>query len=209
MVHQPLQVSALTAPDHRQPRIVVATALSLALAVPFATLGGCAQAPGDEPEQGAVIGGLAGAAAGAAVAGDEDRLAGALIGAVLGAGGGYLIGQQVDKKNEQEAREAAEKARANPASADAARQARTADVDNNGFVTVDEVIAMEQAGMTDEEMLEKLRATDQVFELGNAERDQLAQAGVSDNVIQRMPELNRDKLPRPTEEGRLSTPSRG
>ncbi len=184
----------------RRPALIVAVAMGLAL--PVAALTGCESAPGDEPEQGAVIGGLAGAAAGAALGGEDNRLEGTIIGAILGAGGGYLIGAEIDKDREEEAREAAEKARQNPASADAARNARTADIDGNGFVTVDEVIAMEEAGLDDEEMIQRLEATGQVFAIGPAERQQLADGGVSDRVIQRMPELNRDRLRR--EDGRLS-----
>src|SRR5687768_15625192 len=129
--------------EHKARRNVIYSALVLALIAPIATLTGCESAPGDEPEQGAVIGGLAGAAAGAALGGEDHRAGGAIIGAILGAGGGYLIGSEIDKRNEEEAREAAERARANPATPDAARSARTADIDGNGFVTVDEVVAME------------------------------------------------------------------
>lgn len=168
------------------------TAVSLALA-PLGSLAGCESAPGDEPEQGAVIGGVGGALAGAAVAGDDDRLLGALIGGVLGAGGGYLIGSQLDKK-EDEAREASERARENPATADQARDARSADVNGDGFVTLDEVIAMEQAGVEDQAMIDRLRATDQVFVLNDSQRDQLRDAGVSNDVIDEMPRLNREQL---------------
>src|SRR5688500_18465497 len=62
---------------------------------------GCENLPGNDKEQGAVLGGLGGAIAGAAVAGDDDRGVGALIGAAIGAGGGYLIGAQRDKENDE------------------------------------------------------------------------------------------------------------
>src|SRR5687767_2803491 len=62
----------------------------------LAPLSGCESLPGGGKEQGAVIGGAGGAAAGAAISKD-NRLLGALIGGVLGAGGGYLIGAKVDK----------------------------------------------------------------------------------------------------------------
>lgn len=48
-------------------------------------------------KNGAVIGGLLGAAAGAAVS-DDDKLKGALIGGALGAGAGALIGQDLDRQ---------------------------------------------------------------------------------------------------------------
>ena len=193
------------ADEHRDTRTVIVAAVSLALAAPVGFLTGCESAPGDEPEQGAAIGGVAGALAGAAVAGDDDRLVGAVIGGILGAGGGYLIGTQLDKKNQEEAREAAEKARQNPASPEQARDATTADVNGDGFVTLDEVIAMEQAGLSDPQMVDRLRATNQVFELSADQRDQLRTAGVSDDVIREMPRLNREQLTR-GEEDRISQP---
>ena len=183
--------AAAIAGDRENPYVMLI--LCFALILPILTMG-CESAPGDEPEQGAVIGGLAGAAAGAAVAGDDDRLAGAIIGGVIGAGGGYIIGSEIDKDREEEARQEAEKARQNPAQPEQARTAATADLNGNGFVTVDEVIAMERAGLTDEEMIRRLEATGQVFQIGESERRQLREGGVSEQVIDRMPQLNRDKL---------------
>ena len=194
--------AAAVAGDQENPFVVLI--LCFALILPILTLG-CESAPGDEPEQGAVIGGVAGAAAGAAVAGDDDRLEGAIIGGIIGAGGGYIIGSEIDKSREEEAREAAERARQNPAQPEQARIASTADLDGNGFVTVDEVIAMERAGLTDEEMIQRLEATGQVFQIGENERRQLREGGVSEQVIDRMPQLNRDKLRQPNndDDGRL------
>ncbi len=55
--------------------------------------------PNQRTKQGALIGGLAGAAAGV-LAGDdaEERRRGAVIGAAIGAGGGAIIGNQLDKQ---------------------------------------------------------------------------------------------------------------
>jgi outer membrane protein OmpA-like peptidoglycan-associated protein len=53
--------------------------------------------PNARTKNGAVIGGLLGAAAGAAVSND-DKLKGALIGGALGAGAGALIGQDLDRQ---------------------------------------------------------------------------------------------------------------
>ena len=54
--------------------------------------------PNGRTKSGAVIGGLVGAVAGAAVAGDGDELKGALIGGALGAGTGALIGADLDRQ---------------------------------------------------------------------------------------------------------------
>src|SRR5689334_8928029 len=98
---------------------------SLVLAAGLTT--GCDSLPGKKREQGAVIGGVGGAAAGAAVS-KNNRVLGALIGGALGAGGGYLIGVQMDhvKNNDKDAAvRASQSGQNNPATADQARNAST------------------------------------------------------------------------------------
>src|SRR5213075_2402548 len=107
---------------------------------------GCENLPGNKQSQGAVIGGATGAAVGAAVA--HNNLLGALIGGLIGAGGGYLIGANVDKitgKDTAGAEQANSRAQSSPATAEQARNATTADVNHDGFVTMDEIVAMKKA----------------------------------------------------------------
>lgn len=55
--------------------------------------------PNQRTKQGAIIGGLVGAATGVIVGDDaEERRRGAVIGGVIGAGGGAIIGNQLDKQ---------------------------------------------------------------------------------------------------------------
>ena len=54
--------------------------------------------PNARTKNGAVIGGILGAAAGVATSGDGDKLKGAIIGGALGAGSGALIGQELDRQ---------------------------------------------------------------------------------------------------------------
>ena len=153
---------------------------------------GCENLPGDEKAQGATIGGVTGAAVGAAVGG-EHRLLGALLGGAIGAGGGYLIGANWDKirgKDSEGAQAASKEAQAQPATVEDAQRATTADLDNDGFVTMDEVVAMERAGFSDEKILERLRATGQVFELTAEQKNYLSSRGVSDNVITQLATIN-------------------
>lgn len=184
------------------------------------TFGGCENLPGDEKTQGAVIGGVGGAAAGAAIGGEDHRLAGGLIGGALGAAGGYVIGQQVEKKRDRDhdydrdydrtgdyerydretadrdrerAIRASEDARARPVSPDAARTARTADVNGDGFVTLDEVVAMRRADLSDSEMIRRLENTGQVFTLGSEQERYLLDNGVSMDVVRAMRSVNRDR----------------
>jgi len=155
----------------------------------------CQELPGERKTQGAVIGGAAGAAVGAAVAKD-NRLLGALIGGALGAGGGYVIAAKTDKietEDRDSAVQAARKAQENPATPEDARRAMTADLNLDGFVTLDEVVAMQQAGFSDEEMLSRMRQTDQIFELTEEHRQYLRDRGVSDAVITQMENINRQE----------------
>jgi hypothetical protein len=157
---------------------------------------GCENLPGDERAQGAAIGGVSGAAVGAAVGGEGNRLLGALLGGAIGAGGGYLIGANWDKitgKDSEGARQAAREAQAQPATVDDAQKAATADLDSDGFVTMDEVVAMERAGFSDEKMVDRLRATGQIFELTAEQKNYLRSRGVSENVITQLASINQDK----------------
>jgi hypothetical protein len=171
---------------------MVSTLLASSLAL--APLAGCDSLPGDKKTQGAVIGGVGGAVAGGALA-KNNRLLGALIGGALGAGGGYLIGSQLDKsdpKNKEEAVRADKRARENPATADDARRARTADINDDGYVTMDEVVAMHKAGLSADEMITRLERTGQFFELTSEQERYLTDQGVPRRVVTAMRDINSD-----------------
>src|SRR5207248_11221693 len=123
-------------------------------------------------------------------------LLGALIGGALGAGGGYLIGVQAEKvKNHDKegAVQASQNGQRSPATAEQARNASTADVNGDGFVTLDEVIAMKQAGFSDDEMIRRLQSTGQVFDLSAQNEQDLRNQGVSQGVINAMKSMNRQQ----------------
>ena len=159
------------------------------------SLTGCENLPGQPKTQGAVIGGVGGAAAGAAIGGGKHQVLGALLGGALGAGAGYVIGANKDRivnRDSSGAEQATQQAQSRPASAEEARMATTADLNHDGFVTLDEVAAMREAGFSDQQMLDRMRATGQVFELTQEQQQYLAGRGVSQRVIGDMQELNRD-----------------
>jgi len=160
----------------------------------IATSLGCEGLPGTRETQGAVIGGALGGAAGAAVH-EENRLLGALIGGAIGAGGGYLIGAKTDwfddPDRELRARNAIRDAQTSPATLDDVRRSSTADLDRDGFVTIDELTAMERAGLSDDAILERLRDTGQIFDLSRGQEQDLREAGVSRRVITNMQDINR------------------
>ena len=156
---------------------------------------GCEQLPGSPKTQGAAIGGIGGAAAGAAIGGEDHRLLGAVIGGAIGAGGGYVIGANSDKitgRDRTAAEQSVRTAQTRPATADDALRAQTADLNTDGFVTLDEVVAMRAANFSDQQILDRLAATSQVFELTTEQQDYLRQRGISQYVIDSMLGLNRD-----------------
>ena len=55
------------------------------------------------------------------------------------------------------------------------------------------MVALEQAGLSDEEMLDRLRATNQVFDLTPEQQRYLLEKGVSQGVIDQLPTLNMEK----------------
>jgi hypothetical protein len=121
----------------------------------------------------------------------------ALIGNSLGAGGGFVCGAAKYKieSDKQQTKEAAikssQRAEKDPAKPEDAEKARTADLNNDGFVTVDEVVALRQAELNDAEILSRLARTNQIFDLTEYQQDYLRTRGVSDNVIRDMQHLNR------------------
>lgn len=173
----------------------IAAAGGLGLASALGGLGACDSLPGSKGQQGAVIGGVGGAAAGAIIAKDKPLLGG-LIGGVAGAAGGYLIGANWDKitgKDTHAAEQAVQKSQTSPATAQDARNATTADINNDGFVTLDEVVAMKQAGFSEDEMIKRLQATGQVFDLSPQNEQDLRNQGVTQKVIDGMKAMNREQ----------------
>jgi hypothetical protein len=69
---------------------------------------------------------------------------------------------------------------------------QTAAVNGDGFVTLDEVVVMKLAGLTDRQMLDRLQVTGQVFELTSDQKQYLRDRGISQKVIDEMPRLNRN-----------------
>lgn len=174
-------------------RLVTSMLIGSLSCTPFMV--GCENLPGDEKTQGAVIGGVGGALAGTAIGGKDNRLLGALIGGAAGAGGGYLIGANWDKitgKKKEDAQHANDRAERQPARAEDVEKATTADLNDDGFVTLDEVVAMEKAGLNDSEMIRRLERTGQYFELTRDQEDYLRKHDVSDKVVMAMRDIRPD-----------------
>jgi hypothetical protein len=146
-----------------------------------------------------VIGGVGGAAAGAAL-NKENKVLGALVGGALGAGAGYVIGARTDwfgdPRVKDEADDAINDASRSPATVADVERSSTADLNGDGFVTIDEMVAMERAGLSADEQISRLRATGQAFDLTDAQRQALLNEGVPTKVVNAMDDINRDQRDR-------------
>jgi len=183
----------LSRSSSRQSHVVISSLICAITLSPLAFLTGCENLPGNKETQGAVIGGVGGAAAGALIGGKNHRLLGALIGGAAGAGGGYLVGANWDKitgKKADEAKEADRRAQERPARASDVKNATTADLNDDGFVTLDEVVAMSDAGLSNKDMIRRLEKTQQYFELTSDQEKYLRDHGVSNEVVLAMRDMN-------------------
>lgn len=162
-----------------------------------AVLAGCAQLPYDRTTQTSVGGAAAGAAAGAVLAGDDDEALGALLGGVLGAAAGYVIGAKTDwfgDGNEQALNDTVGRAQSNPATVDDVYGSYDADLNDDGLVTKDELIALSNAGLSSDEIIDRLEATNQVFSVSDAQRQDLLAAGVDPQVVYELNEINQNQV---------------
>ncbi len=119
----------------------------------------------------------------------SDGVIGLLIGGELGADGGNLIGVQLDKsdpKYRDEAVQASHNGEIHPASASDVKNSDSADLNHDGYVTIDEILAMRNAGVGDELMIRRLKNTGQVFELTAHQQNYLRDDAVNQRVIDAM-----------------------
>ncbi|HEY4311667.1 MAG TPA: hypothetical protein VGN12_19635 [Pirellulales bacterium] len=154
--------------------------LSSLLILPFA---GCESLPGNDANKDVVAGGFTNTPRSQPKTGGHFATDDKVVGGLLGADGGFLIGQQPDKNDRAEAQLASDQAQKSPASPAQARQSATADLNKDGFVTLDEVVAMRDAGLDDQQMIHRLQATGQVFFLTQSQADYLLNHGLNRTVV--------------------------
>ncbi len=132
---------------------------------------GC-EYPNGDPNytgSGALIGGGTGAVTGAAIAGQGHGGEGALIGAAVGAVAGGLIGNSMDRQQQERLRQQAPQTYAR--------------VDQGQPLSVADVKALAQAGVDDNVIISQIRNSHTVYHLTAADIIDLRNAGVSNPVI--------------------------
>jgi hypothetical protein len=176
-----------------------AVALTLMAGTVLATpvLTGCQNLPGTPRAQLAVAGAVIGGVIGGAAAG--TWWAGALIGAGIGLVGGWVIGFALEEWfgwQGMDSPRAAIEMPMMPATPEQALAARTADLNGDGIVSLDELLAMHQAALTESEILDRLEATEFIFEVNATQEEFLLSHGVSPNLLRELPRLNADQRDR-------------
>jgi len=117
-----------------------------------------------------------------------------LVGDQLGADGGLLIAaapEKFEQHKTQEAIAASKRAEESPMRVADVHNALTADLNDDGYVTLDEVVAMQRAGLSDYEIVNRLRATPQVFSLTPQQEHYLTDRHVSKDVVNAIRDLQR------------------
>jgi hypothetical protein len=128
-------------------------------------------------QNGALIGGLGGAAVGAGIGSVSHGRAGegALIGGAIGAIGGALVGNQMDKNEE--------KREAHYASS---RYESRSSRGEYQTVTSQDVVDWSNRGLRDDIIIDRIERSGSTFKLTAADENQLRDQGVSEPVIQSM-----------------------
>jgi hypothetical protein len=156
------------------------------------SLAGCSSVHEGQGTQGAVVTGKGGAAAIAPAPAEHRRLLGSLQD--IGTAGTYIVGASSDRilsRDQNGAEEAARRSQEHPATAQEALHGITADLNGDGFVTLDEIIAMNDAELTAAQILDRMQASGQVFEVTPDQRQYLLSRGVSPFVVDQMERVNR------------------
>jgi hypothetical protein len=169
-------------------RQLVSTSLCVILSA-FAGLNGCESNTGRGAAAGGAGGAITGGAAAGAAAGAPAAGVGAVAGAAIGATAGAILGSAKDRTEEQRARATAMSQR-NPALASAVVSGGNADLNDDGFVTTDEIIAMHKAGLSDQEIIARSRSTQQIFQLSTDQERYLVESGVRPSVVMQLRTLN-------------------
>ena len=116
-----------------------------------------------------------------------------LTGGDLGIGGGFLIGAAPDKLAQhahQQAVAASERSEQFPAEMLAVRSTAGADLNNDGFITLDEILAMSRAGLNDAEIADRLRKSGYIFQITPEQVRYLTDRGVDQAVVETIQELS-------------------
>lgn len=106
-----------------------------------------------------------------------------------GPGGGWIIAasrQNVDQHSLGAARQADRRAQQQPAGMADIEKSDNADLNGDGFVTLDEILALKRAGLTSDQIIARIQRTPQVFSLSDRQQQYLRDRGIDQRTINAM-----------------------
>jgi len=123
-----------------------------------------------------------------------------LVGDKLGPGGGMIVAAAPEKFDQHKGDEAMainQRSEQSPMRVVDVHDATTADLNGDGYVTLDEIVAMKRAGLSDQEIMNRLRATPEVFSLTPQQEHYLTDRGISHAIVGVINDLKNLNLPLP------------
>lgn len=119
----------------------------------------------------------------------DRKAVAALAVAAAGPGGGWIIGasrQNLRAGRSALAGKANQNAEQHPAAPGDVAASTDADLNHDGFVTLDEIIALKRAGLTEDQMKDRIMHADQVFAPNERQQQYLRDRGIGQAVIDAM-----------------------
>ena len=123
----------------------------------------------------------------------NDQAFAQLTGGDLGIGGGFLVGASPEKcslSDRKDALAAAQKAEQSPATLLAVRDSTNADLNHDGYITLDEILAMVRSGLSEQEVAARLKNSQYVFHITPQQERYLSDRGVPANVVKDLHNLS-------------------
>ena len=112
-----------------------------------------------------------------------------LIHQSAGLGGGWIVGASVSNVRSHRidlAQQANRRAQQSPALTADVKQSDNADLNRDGFVTLDEILALHRAGIDDQAIIQRLNATGDEFQVTQKQQQYLRERGIGPSVIEAM-----------------------
>lgn len=106
-----------------------------------------------------------------------------------GPGGGWIIAasrQNIDQHSLGSAQQADRQAQQRPAGTGDVERSDNADLNADGFVTLDEILALKRAGLTSEQLISRIQRTPEVFSLTRQQQQYLHDRGIDQRTINAM-----------------------
>ena len=123
----------------------------------------------------------------------QQRSVAALANEAAGPGGGWIIAASPEMLRTHSlgsARKVNQQAEQQPVRHTDAENSPNADLNHDGFVTMDEILALKRAGLTSNDIIDHVRQTPMTFELSDRQQQYLKDRAIDQSVINAMLQMN-------------------